>query len=299
MKRFKLKQGNAKPYDISKQNFEMLTHGKEPYVEKGKDGHMRQFGICPACDNPVQLIGLYKKLKNTENPYGRHYNRDAKIAIHNEQAYRYCPYARHVYNSTEKELKPELTDFERNIYYTLRENFDQAIYLLSQISGLRVNNKFAAYILQEYLAGQGYLYYGATLYNIPWMLLYFLGAKPCFGKFVRRESPLYHMLEKREDVSLVQFHDSSYYQVKGKSSWFDLDFSMLFHERRVVNDEVKEEIHITLVSLDSEGLPKQEDDTCLEINEYRFPKLIHSEKAQQYRNDELLQIADKLMPDLP
>lgn len=298
MKRFKLRKGDIDVYDISKQNFERLTQGRSPYVAVGKDGQTRHFGVCPACENPIQLIGLYKKMKHTERPYGKHYNRDAFIAVHNEQAYRYCPYAVHIYNSSNKELKPDLTDFERNIYYTLRENFDLAIYLLSQISGLKVNESFASLILQEYLSSQGYMYYGATLYNIPWMLLYFLNAKPCFGKFVREGSPLYEMLKKRKDVSLIQLSDSPYYQVKGNESWLSLEFSTLFHERKVVEDEVQEEIYINLVSSGPDGLPKQEDSARLVINEYRFPNLVRSEKAKQYRNEGLLQIANKLMPDL-
>lgn len=82
MHRFKLSQGNGKLYDITKRNFEELTNKKKPYMLTGKDGQTRCFGICPACDNPIQLIGLYKKLENTDRPYGRHYNRDAVIFLY-------------------------------------------------------------------------------------------------------------------------------------------------------------------------------------------------------------------------
>ncbi len=105
MHRFKLKQGNEKSYEITKENFEQMTGRRKPYVETGADGITRYFGICPACDNPIQLIGLYKKLKHTDNPYGKHYNKDAAIAIHNEWAYQFCPYASHIYNNAEKLLK--------------------------------------------------------------------------------------------------------------------------------------------------------------------------------------------------
>ena len=57
MRRFKLVQGGGKPYGITKENFEKLTKKEKPYVMMGADGETRNFGICPACDNPIQLIG--------------------------------------------------------------------------------------------------------------------------------------------------------------------------------------------------------------------------------------------------
>ena len=55
MRRFKLVQGDGKPYGITKENFEKLTKKEKPYVMMGADGETRNFGICPACDNPIQL----------------------------------------------------------------------------------------------------------------------------------------------------------------------------------------------------------------------------------------------------
>lgn len=296
MKRFKLTQGLAKPYEITRQNFEQLTGGEAPYVEKGKDGETRAFGICPACDNPIQLIGLYRPLPNTDHPYGRHYNRDAEIAKHNEQAYQYCPYAKHAYERSKK--KEKVTNFEKSIYDTLRDNFDYAIYLLSQISGLKVNQTFAADLLDSYLSSRGYLYAEATLYNLPWMLLACYHAKPCFGKVIRKGSPLYLLLQKRKEVNLVPIGESPYVQVKGKDSWLDLDFTTILHQRTVVDDEVKETMSLALFTTDSKGLPKMVDKTLLEINEYRFPNLIASDQAKQYRNEELLEMAKRQMPEL-
>ena len=65
---------------INVENFEQLTRKRKPYHEVGKDGIPRDFGVCPACNNPIQLIGLYKKLENTDHPYGKHYNRSLSFA---------------------------------------------------------------------------------------------------------------------------------------------------------------------------------------------------------------------------
>lgn len=299
MRRFKIAQGNAEPYEITKEDFEKYTRKMKPYVMVGKDGQTRYFGICPACDNPIQLIGLYKKLENTDKPYGRHYNRDAAIAAHNELLYKYCPYASHIYSVTKDDKKTELTDFERNIYCTIRDYFDRAIFLLENVTGLKINETNAERILRAYLASEGYMYYGATYYNIPWMLLYFCTAQPVYGKLVREGSPLYNMLKDRKDVSLVRYKDSQYYQVDKTGSWLDLQYSFISHKRKIVDDEVREDICFQLSSLDRNGLPVRETEMILDINECRFPKLIHSRKAEKHRNDKLLQMAKSCMPDLP
>ena len=52
MRKFKLRTGASNPYEIN---------------------------VDSACDNPIQLIGLYKRLENTDRPYGKHYNRSLSL----------------------------------------------------------------------------------------------------------------------------------------------------------------------------------------------------------------------------
>ena len=56
MRKFKLRTGVSNPYEINAENFEKLTLKQDPYHKEGKDGVPRDFGVCPACDNPIQLI---------------------------------------------------------------------------------------------------------------------------------------------------------------------------------------------------------------------------------------------------
>ena len=70
MKNFKLKKGISTVYPITNEkDFYDLTGGRRPYMETGKDGKKRAFGICPGCDNPIQIVGLYNPVKNTDKPY--------------------------------------------------------------------------------------------------------------------------------------------------------------------------------------------------------------------------------------
>ena len=192
----------------------------------------------------------------------------------------------------------EPTDFEKSIYYGVRDYFDYAVHLMEQITGLRIDAEYAEQILREYLASEGYMYYDATYHNIPWMLLYFCIAKPVYGKLVREGSPLYEMLKDSSDVVLKPTEGRDYYKVDKSGDWLDLQYSFILHERKVVDDEVREEIHFQLFSSDKQGIPVEKADMVLDINEYRFPNLIHSEDSVQYRNDELLKVASSLMPDL-
>lgn len=70
--------------------------------------------------------------------------------------------------------KKELTDYERNIYNAVREYFDLAVYIIQQDTGIYIGERMARRILEDYISEEGHMYYWATLYNIPWMLLYFL-----------------------------------------------------------------------------------------------------------------------------
>lgn len=92
MKRFKLKTGTSDVFEINETNFTEKTSLAPPYVSEGADEKKRFFGVCPTCDNPIQIIGLFKTAET--KPYGKHYNRDVeKLAKHNQATYRFCPYA--------------------------------------------------------------------------------------------------------------------------------------------------------------------------------------------------------------
>lgn len=108
MRRFKLHTGKAKVYDLTKEIYLSETKKDAHYSITGKDGCKRNFAVCPACDNPIQILGLYKKLANTDKPYGKHYNHSITIATHNETTYRLCPYAGHYYNVTRESRKKKL-----------------------------------------------------------------------------------------------------------------------------------------------------------------------------------------------
>lgn len=295
MRKFKLRTGVSNPYEINAENFEKLTLKQEPYHKVGKDGVPRDFGVCPACDNPIQLIGLYKKLENTDRPYGKHYSRSLSFAPYNETAYRFCPYSSNSREVTKESRKKELTDYERNIYNAVRDYFDLAVYIIQQETGIYVGERMARRILEDYLSAEGHMYYWATLYNIPWMLLYFLRPRPCYGLEVKDGSALQIFLSEREDVCLTSGKHNGYVKVDKANKFLNLDFVSILHKRQVVSDKVKETLHFN-VFLNNNIFPLKElFGLDLEINEFRFPALIQKTK---YRKQWLIDLAKEVLPEI-
>ena len=77
-------------------NFKLKTGiSSEPYYNKNSANEPVQFAVCPQCDNPIEIIGLYKKLKNTNS----------------------------------ESRKSQCSDFGKNIYNLMRNQFDKVIYI--------------------------------------------------------------------------------------------------------------------------------------------------------------------------
>lgn len=299
MIRFKLKKGKYPSYPIEREIFENLTMKKIPYKGKNTKGETQYYAICPACDNPIQLHGLYKKLRNTDKPYGSHYTRSVPhLAEYNQQAYDYCPYASHTYSVTKDDRKDILTSYELSIYNTVRDYFDLAVYVLQQSTGLYFSQGYLKNMLQEFVASKGYMYPWATIYNIPWMMMYFDGSHPLYGHTVRKGSELFSYLQTRSDVKLtVCDWSNQYYHVDNNGKYLNLSMSLILHCRNKpsYNEEVKESIIMSLHSSRKDGLPKSEHKIELEINEFRFPSLFQNPKR---RNPKLIQLAKDIMPEM-
>lgn len=300
MKHFKLKRGRSETIRINKEEFEDHGLNKYPYEIKGAGNKPRQYGICPACDNPIQLIGLYST-ETTIKPYGKHCGKDMPIGIHNEQAYYYRPYATHKYEVNRDSRKRDLTQLERDIYYTARDNFDIAVKIIQQDTGIYVSRKLAAELLDCFVGAKAHMYFHASIYNIPWMFLYFLETMPCTNFLIKEGSAIYGHLVQRKDTELFPSYIKGYFVVKGKGrKWLDLDLMFSQHNRYVDNeDNLHEYLQMMLITTKQVGTTKREYRQKLEINEYRFPNWIVSEKAQKHRNQFLLDMAKEHMPDLP
>lgn len=297
MKKFKIHQGVYEAHNISRENFEKLTKNKEPYCQNGKDGTKRYFGICPACDNPIVLVGLYTK-DESFRPYGKHSSKGVKkSAPHNEQAYQFCPYAIKNYSAPLRtDLRKNVTDFERSIYYTVRNYFDKVIYILQQDTGILISETFAREILKDYLASRGWMYRWAALYNIPWIVLYMRGGFSPYGKFIRKESDVWKWTADEKNIILVDGSVKGFAKLT-TAQFARYNFMFWKHRRQLRNDEISETIDIEISKETPNGW-KTLAENSIAINENRFLHLISSEEALKIRDQRYLDIAKEMMPDI-
>ena len=301
MNKFKINPGKYIPHYISRENFEIFTRKQRgKYVQIGRDGEQRCFAVCPACDNPIQLIGLYGSKDG--RIYGKHYCRSViNLAKHNEQAYRLCPFASNNYTPPSKEdRKSEMTDFEINIYNTVREHFDQIVYIIKAETGLYIDATFARDLLRNYYAARGWMYEWSTMYNIPWMTLYLYSGFDIYGKLVRKGRSLHELLSNNNKYKLINVNDN--YDKVVTNTWVESNFMACRHRRQVEDDEVRESITLELAEKTSESHNDHAWKTLwkktLPINESRFLKLITSNDRAKYKDDTILMIAKQELPDL-
>ena len=98
-------------------------------------------------------------------------------------------------------------------------------------------------MLRRYLASEAYMYCGETLYNIPWMLLYFSGKYISLWHVrVRKESWLHEFLRERKDLSLFPVISKEgkkilYLCVEKTGKWMDLRLDFVEHEQKYSSKE--------------------------------------------------------------
>lgn len=170
-------------------------------------------------------------------------------------------------------------------------------------------------MLRRYLASEAYMYCGETLYNIPWMLLYFSGKYISLWHVrVRKESWLHEFLRERKDLSLFSVISKEgkeilYLCVEKTGKWMDLRLDFVEHEQKYYfkDDSVKVTIAVRLSTRDRkdrqvgpDGKVFQKDKTRIvqkqDINEYRYPNLTASEK--KVVKPGLQELAYKLVPEI-
>lgn len=287
MKNFKLRQGKNPIYPINKDIYEKVTNKKKPYFSESD----KYFAICPQCDNPIQIIGLYKHIK--VSPYGKHYGNDISIARYNDQAYQYCPYRQKKMSIDRNIKKRKLTGFEKNIYNTVRENYDTAIYILSKVINIRISQKLAERMLTSYIKHEAWLYPWSTLNNVPWIIGYFFPAESLYKKLIKTNSALYNAILDR--CPSVYFEPSYIegYSVLLTKEWTELYFSLYGHKRKIVDDICQETFEFRVIGKknDQYVLIYKE---ILTVDETYYMNLLH--KKNTYRNESLIEMALKKMP---
>ena len=294
MDTFKTRVGFSKIYRISPEIFERETGKRFPYVKKSSDT-ISNYAVCPECDNPIQLIGLYKQTKESgRKPYGKHHKYSISgLADYSEIDYMDCPFSNPTWKKTHGK-KSKDSPLAKRLLELLSNQFDRITYLLNKQTGLYISYSLAEIMLDNYLVSEGWLFKEATVNNLPWLFAQCSPAFALFGKIVKKESPLYQALKDSSEVSFVpSTFLPDYVQVRNReqTQYLDLYITFLNHQKYVVNEEVTETMDFWVFKELANGEKETIFIETLPIESTYFSNLALSTKYEQRRNKKMLEIS--------
>lgn len=184
---------------FSDQNFKTKYEervGNNPgYVQKVR-GETKHLALCPRCNNPFAILGIYKKINVA--PHARHAKEVniPNVAQYDEYTFQNCPY----YNKRADYIKEYVDETEepqrRELYKLAKEHYDKAIYLLQKETGIYITLAMAEALAENYVIMRAYNYIDATVYNIPWYLIYSFSGFPLYRMIIKKNTTIYrHLLQ--------------------------------------------------------------------------------------------------------
>lgn len=247
MHRFKISnKWTAQDYDIDRVTFEKITGKRRPWYPTPDE--LNPYALCPWCDNPIQIVGLYKVPKNTDNPYGRHTGKDIpSVARHSQMKYEYCPFASHSRAFGDPEERTDETEWSQEIKGLFIEECDAAVWVLQTSLGIKLTDKRVREIVKAFADNRGWLYPGITKQNLPYILGYLFARINLFGQGIKIESELDQVLRTELPNIRREVRSGYAYYLSDKGGrFYSIRLSMLAHKRNVINHEIDERFELIL-----------------------------------------------------
>ncbi|MCF8482181.1 MAG: hypothetical protein K9H25_17290 [Rhodospirillum sp.] len=239
---FKLKAGSPVVKEITKRTFEQDTGRRAPWYQVNErssgpeKGRRSQYAVCPLCDNPIQIIGLYHRPKNTDHPYGRHSGKPIPGFDHFDvEELRECPYIRKR-KPTKSSRREKLSGIPLTILGIIHTRFPEIIRTIELDTGIQFSVKLAEKFLTAYMEERGYLYTGATPRNTPWMVAYFSDSQSLFGQSLFGNQAFSDAI--REHVPDARFDNDGRLAKGGR--YYEINCCFIDHGQIIVNRELKE-----------------------------------------------------------
>lgn len=171
MKIFKLKPEDNEHFKLTVSQFEHKTHKAYPYFQKqGKE--IKQYAVCPACNNPVIIINLYidKNLDENANKmsmHAKHVLGDIDgIANYNQENYDNCPFRNPTpFSSSEKKINKEK---KNDLLSIIKEFPDLLLKSICEITMVNFSEDKFDEMLSNFMSMEGYYYRYVTKFNLPY-----------------------------------------------------------------------------------------------------------------------------------
>lgn len=280
-----------KPLD--REVFETETGRKKPWYVSKETGVPSCFAVCPACDNPIQILGFYHALKNTEKPYARHVPQTVpNLAIYQQENYDFCPYAANRnYDSQARRREGDLLG--EKILDILVPNFDRVIFILEAVVGFKISDNLAEALLKDYYGQAGYRYTGATLQNIPWVFAYMTLSKSLLGRVITDNELVTAVQKKVKDIVINPTAKGQQVSWVDSKKFVELDFCFMHHRARLDQDgSLKESMKMVVRQRNNADVYSK----TIEFDRARFRSLINvpEEKAKRPRQASLVAMAERV-----
>ena len=199
MKEIKFSTNYEQVLSFTDKDFKMKYEervGDNPGYIQTVGGETKHLALCPRCNNPVVILGIYKKIDVA--PHARH----AKgidipdVPQYDEYRFLHCPYHKKRAGYI-KEYVPETEEPQRwELYKIAKEHYDKAIYLLQEGTGIYITLGMAETLAENYVVMRAYNYIDATVHNIPWYLIYSFSGFPLYHMIIRKNTTLCRHLDQ-------------------------------------------------------------------------------------------------------
>ncbi len=287
---FKLRSVDYDERVIERTTFDHLTDNREPwYVKDGEKDY--QYGVCPCCNNPIRIVGLYRPLPHTDKPYGRHTGKRIEGFPHfDADALEWCPFVKKRKRSPAA-TKRKLDDLALQILARVLHQFDRIIYLLQKETGMQWSNRFSGELLDGWLCGEGYLYPGSHLRNIPWMVAYRSRGISIFGQKIVDDDNLIAAITRKIPGALID--DSG--RITKHGPFYEIGGVFLGHNVTTGSGDLKETICFRVHGQRRQHGPAFETvySRTIHINPARFDHLVNTPPGRARRHQGFLDLAQQ------
>lgn len=286
---YKLRTGLQPIHSITKEQFEKDTNKKAPWYQV-KGNTIVQYAVCPVCDNPIQLIALYKRHENSPEPYGRHIPESIHgIAQYDQKEYDRCIYANPGMTLDKNMLRENDNHKSYAILKLLQEQFDRVIYLLQRVTGIIFSENLACEMLKSFLYMHGHLYIGTNICNLPLMFAYMTTNQSLYGRTLNKDSKLLNILKHNKDIIISD--RNQVLTKKDNNNFTTINFFFTDHKISQLGTTNVETI-VFNVTINHDIVFKEK----ITIDPMHFHNLVNLPPERSHRNQNLLGIAADLIP---
>jgi hypothetical protein len=292
---FKMSRGKVPAYQITRDNVEDLLGRRPPWFQGGQmRGDDRHFAVCPYCDTPIQLIGLYKRHDRSPRPYGSHTGTAINGFPFSAVDVEFCPYKLkgRSYNKTSRR---EPGPVARQLIDMAVAEFDRIVLILRDDFGFAFSDTWACQMLEKWFDSEAYCYMGAHLGNLPWMIAYFAPALNLYGQAIGTESELAQHIR----INVPHAGISAAGRLEKGRGFYRLDLQSLHHKAVVDASDGSFTEQLTLRVQDfTKTNEASRAPTIFKkqivFSPARFEALIHTPPERAKRNENLLGYAQAI-----